>query len=116
MSFRDTMLRVADRLRARTGPDGFDIRPSRLSIITRTWAAGHRGSPAPSPGAPSYVDVVLDLPQVYAVRQLSTREVASSGGTYETGDLLVGPITPAYKRIDGGQGGFTEDQLKPRAK
>jgi hypothetical protein len=65
------------------------------------------------PTTASFVDTSLVLPTIYRVRQVTTREVASSGGRYEMGDMRVGPVTPAFTRDDGSTGGFTEAQLKP---
>ena len=53
------------------------------------------------PNAPPYIDNRLELPAVYKARQVTTREIASSGGCYEAGDVKVGPITPAYTAADG---------------
>jgi hypothetical protein len=113
MSLRTRMLPVFDRLRALTGPSRFDIRPTSLTIVTRTWASGTVGVEQPDPTTPSYADSRLELPAVYKARQVTTREIASSGGRYETGDVKVGPITPAYTAADGRTGGVSEAQLKP---
>lgn len=107
------MLPVFDRLRALTGPSRFDIRPTNLSVVTRRWTSGKVGVEPPNPSAPAYSDTRLDLPAVYKSRQVTTREIASSGGRYETGDVRVGPITPTYLRADGSSGGVSEAQLKP---
>jgi hypothetical protein len=113
MSLRVRMLPVFDRLRALTGPSRFDIRPTSLSVITRRWTSGKVGVEPPDPSTPPYSDARLDLPAVYKARQVTTREMASSGGRYEAGDVRVGPITPAYVRADGTTGGVSEAQLKP---
>lgn len=47
------------------------------------------------------------------VRHVTTREIASSGGRFEEGDVIVGPITPAYTTDSGSSGGYTEAQLRP---
>jgi hypothetical protein len=67
------------------------------------------------PAAAPFVATSLVLPVIYRVRQVTTREVTSSGGRYEMGDVRVGPITPEFIRDDGSTGGFTERQLKPEA-
>src|SRR5579859_987393 len=113
MSLRTRMLPVFDRLRARTGPAGFDIRPTGLTIITRRWTSGVVGVEPADPSAAAFTDTRLELPAVYKVRQVTTREIASSGGRYEAGDVKLGPITPAYTNGDGSQGGVSESQLKP---
>ena len=94
MSLRTRMLPVFDRLRALTGPTRFDIRPTSLSVVTRRWTSGTVGVEPDDPAAVPYSETRLDLPAVYKVRQVTTREMASSGGRYETGDVKVGPITP----------------------
>ena len=113
MSLRTRALPVFERLRALAGPGRFDIRTARVAIVTRTWAGGYREADPPTPATPRYVDAVLPLPPFYDVQQLTTREVASSGGLYELGDVKVGPITPRFTRTDGTTGGFTEAELKP---
>jgi hypothetical protein len=113
MSLRTRMLPVFDRLRALTGPSRFDIRPTSVAIITRTWTSGTVGVAPDDPTAVPYTDSRLELPAVYKARQVTTREIASSGGRYETGDVKVGPITPAYTTASGASGGVSEAQLKP---
>ena len=116
MTFRDSMLAVAERLRTKTGPSGFDVRPTALTIVTRTWTGGSVGAAAPNPGTPRFVDAVVALPQTYAVRQLRTFEIATSGGRFEQGDMLVGPITPRFTSSNGATGGVSEADLKPPVK
>ncbi|MGH7297623.1 MAG: hypothetical protein ACRELB_21980 [Polyangiaceae bacterium] len=113
MTLRTRMLPVFDRLRALTGPSRFDIRPTSLSVVTRRWTSGTVGVEPDDATAVPYSDTRLDLPAVYKVRQVSTREIASSGGRFETGDVKVGPITPAYTNADGSPGGVSEAQLRP---
>lgn len=113
MSLRTRMLPVFGRLRALTGPGHFDIRPTALSVIIRRWASGTVGVEPDDPATPAFTDTGLDLPATYEVRQLSTRELASSAGRYESGDVKLGPLTPAYVASDGSAGGVSESQLKP---
>ena len=86
---RGTLLRVAYRVRAVAGPEHLDQRPHQLSIVTRTWSGGRKE-------AGEATDTALALPQQLPIRQLSTREIAGSGGRYEVGDVLVEGITPEY--------------------
>jgi hypothetical protein len=102
MTLRTDLLPVVDELRALAGPSGFDVRTSRLTVRTRTWAGGRRGL-----GPVTNSDLVLA--QSYKFRELTSKEVASSGGVFEMGDLRVGPITPT----DVSGGGYTEAQLAP---
>lgn len=102
MSFRTTMLDVADILRALTGPSTFDIRTTQITIRTRTYQGGHRSSQV------AYSDSDLVLPQIYKVSKVKIAEVSASGGLYEISDLKVGPITPRGDTL-----GWTESQLAP---
>lgn len=102
MTLRTDLLPVVDELRALAGPSGFDVRTSQLTVRTRTWAGGRRGL-----GPVTDSDTVLA--QIYKMRELSSKEVASSGGLFEMGDIKVGPITPT----DVSGGGHTEAQLAP---
>ena len=113
MSLRTRMLPVFERLRALTGPTRFDIRPTGLTVVTRRWTSGTVGVDPADPSTPAYMDARLELPAVYKARQVTTREIASSGGRYEAGDVRVGPLTPAFVRADGSTGGVSEAQLKP---
>lgn len=101
MSLRTDILPVVDELRGLAGPSNFDVRTTRLTIRTRVWSGGRRGS-----GVSQDTDLVL--PQIYKVVLLTTKEIAGSGGRYEMGDVRIGPITPAST-----SGGFTSEQLKP---
>ncbi len=100
-----------DAVRRVLGPGVLDIRPTRIDIVTRTWAGPRRGA---NPG--QYTDAVTSLPTYTKARHVTQREIAQSGGRYEEGDVIVGPITPAYAATQfQPAGGFTEQQLAPRA-
>jgi hypothetical protein len=113
MSLRTRLLPVADRLRARTGPSALDVRLTGLTITIRSWTGGAIGVLPADPSVTPFVDTSLALPTIYRIRQVTTREVASSGGRYEMGDVRVGPVTPEFTHDDGSTGGFAEAQLKP---
>jgi hypothetical protein len=115
MSLRTRMLPVFDQLRAKTGPSGFDIRPTSLAIIARRWTSGTVGVEPDDPSLPPFTDARFEMPAVFKVRQVNTHEIASSGGRYEMGNARLGPITPAYTKADGTSGGVSEEQLKPSA-
>jgi len=114
VSLRDRLLPVADRIRSIAGPtklsgnDGLDVRPNSLTITVRTWP-GRLGDTT----AGEYSDASTTLAPVPRIRSLTSREVAASGGLYEQGDLLVGPITPAYTNTDASTGGYSETDLAP---
>ena len=115
MSLRKRILPVFDRLRALAGPARFDLRPSRVAVVTRTWTGGGRREADPPPGSPMYVDAVLELAPIYKMRQLTTHEIAGSGARYEAGDVIVGPVTPAFTKAGGMRGGYSEADLAPSA-
>lgn len=102
-SFRKVFCDVADILRGLSGPAVFDIRTTELTIRTRTYIGGRRSSES------AYTDSDLVLPKIYRFRPLKTEEISASGGKYEIGDILVGPITPKGDTL-----GFTTDQLQPK--
>jgi hypothetical protein len=102
---RDAWLFAVDHVRANTGPSVLDLRPTSVSIITRTWDMGQRGAGTARDGA-------LPLPNWTKVRHITTREIMDSGGVFEDGDVRVGPVTPAYN-YQGSVGGFTPAQLNP---
>lgn len=111
-SFTQSILPALAEIDEVLGPSGLDILPTNVAIVTRTWTKGRRGAGAPD----AYVEAPMQLPQTVTVRHLTTREVASSGGTFEQGDLLVGPIRPPFTDENGQPGGFTEEQIKPEVR
>lgn len=102
MSFRTGLLAIADAVRGIAGPNGVDIRTNQLVVVKRTWS-GNRIRQG------NATDETLELPKKYPVRPVSQDEISSSGGLYESGDVLVDHITPS----DGASVGFTVAQLKP---
>jgi hypothetical protein len=107
MTLRTNLVRLADRVRALTGPAHLDQRPHQLTIITREWSGGYKEAGVPT-------DALLALPPHFLVRQVSTREVASSGGRYELGDVAIENITPEYvDPRDGQTKGFSPNVLSP---
>lgn len=101
MTLRTSLLPVVDTLRALTGPGALDIRTAQLTIRRRVWSGGEIG-------AGTATDTDLVLPKQYRVENLTSKEIASSGGRFEDGAIRVGPITPDY-----GTGGYTPAMLKP---
>ena len=99
MTVRDNVLVPLDAARAVIA--GLGLRRYAVTVRTRTWSGG-----APGAGDASNADLVLT--PTPRVRALSTREVASSGGTFESGDYRIDKITPAYAG-----GGYTPEQLSP---
>lgn len=106
-AFKESMKQLADNLRALAGPASFDVIADQLTIRSRFWPSGLRG-----PLTDAHTDTDLVIPQIYKIQQVSTKEIASSGGKYEQGDIKIGPITPAYTTSTG-TGGFSAAQLNP---
>lgn len=94
MSFRTNLLKTVNNLRALSGPTGFDVYTSRVTIRVRTWTGGDNG---PEVRLGSYTDVDTEILPRPKVRE-------AGGGT----GLVVGPITPAND-----DGGYTPAQLNP---
>jgi hypothetical protein len=94
---------IADRLRPLAEP----IRTISVRVRTRTWTGDRVGS-----GVASDSDLVL--PGYVNVRQVTAKEVASSGGRLREGAVRIGPITPTYSAF-GVDGGITPAQLRPAA-
>jgi hypothetical protein len=99
---------AADSVRKRTAPGGYDYRTIKIDIVRRVWSGGEAGAGTITS------TTLLNLPQCIKVTHVSEREIAGSGGRYETGDLKVGPITPSYT-VGALTGGYTPAQLDPAA-
>lgn len=104
MSIRTSALKLANKLRALPSSTGVDIYTTSVTIRTKTWTSGRRGAEGPVTTS----DVVL-TPRP-KVREIKQREIADSGGRYESGDVKIGPVTPS-----NAVGGYTPSQLTPRA-
>jgi hypothetical protein len=102
VSLRDDLLPVVND--GRQIIDDLGFRTHTVTVRTRTWAGARPGLPTPT----SYTDSVLALTPAPRVRQVSSQEVAQSGGFLSTGDVRIDRITPQYAG-----GGYTPDQLDP---
>lgn len=111
MSLRTAALRLVDVGRSLLGPDVTDMRPTVAQIIVRTWTGGDVGRHDPIDDPVESIT----LPLYSKVRAVTQREIAGSGGRFEDGDVVLGPITPQYPMPDGTVAGFTEIQLRPKA-
>ncbi len=94
---------------ARTSDCVQQYRTVQLTIRVLRWSGGKPGL--------GQLDIVSELVMPkYEVKELSAREVASSGGHFEAGDLRVLDISPPYTKADGlTQGGYTREQLDPKS-
>lgn len=101
MTLRDDLLPIMHDTRQIMQDLGF--RTNTLAIITRVWSGEIGDTDAGfDDGTPV---VIAPLPRI---RQLSSKEVASSGGQYEMGDVRIDKITPAFSG-----GGYTPEQIAP---
>ena len=107
MTLRDNIMPILDK-KARGLPDIFGFRQDAVTIRVRVWS-GARGDRTIAP-----VDTDVVLSPNPKTRRLNAREIAGSGGLYRQGDILIGPITPAYD-VNGQTGGYTDAQLRPLA-
>lgn len=99
---REHLNRVADKVRALPGRLG--ERPTSVTIEVREWAG-------PRVGMGSLLSTASTLlTPTPRVREVSSREIAGSGGRYTASDVRVGPITPAYN-TGVTSGGYTLAQL-----
>lgn len=98
MTFRDGILGIANAVRGI--PQSMGLRPTTVTIRTRTWSGGEKGEG-------TYTDedtVIVPTPRL---RELSMQEVNGSAGGYERGDIKVGPITPP-----NAAGGYSRAELE----
>jgi hypothetical protein len=101
-------------------PNLLGLRPTAVTVETRTWSGGqiNRGAMTVTsrvqlcPANP--MGDQTTVAPYYRVKHVSERMIANSGGRYEQGSVVVGPVTPYFTRPDGTTGGFTEDQLNPK--
>ncbi len=106
MTLRDDLLPALDGARAIC--DELGLRQNAVAIVLRTWASGEIETPSTQTAGTDYTDVTIRLVPNPKVRRVTQREIASSGGRYETADIVIGPMTPAFAG-----GGNTVAQLDP---
>ena len=100
MSLRDELLPVVNDARALV--DELGLRLFDVRVEVRAWSGPRVGS-----GVLTTLST-LSLDPRPRVRDVSAREVASSGGTLRSGDRRITGITPAHTG-----GGYTPEQLRP---
>lgn len=93
---------------ARTSLCVQQYRTVQLTIRVLAWDGGLLGKGG------KYVVSELVMPK-YEVKQLSAREVASSGGRFQAGDLRIKDVSPPYTKSTGLQGGYLKEQLDPQS-
>lgn len=100
MSLRDELLPVVNDARALV--DGLGLRLFDVRVEVRSWSGTRIGAGVLTTAS------TLTLEPRPRVRDVSAREVASSGGTLRNGDRRITAITPTHAG-----GGYTPDQLRP---
>ena len=91
MSLRSDLIPVVDDARALVA--GLGLRRYTVIVRTRVWSGGKIGSG-------DATDTDLEVTPAPKVERLPVRLVASSGGIYEEGDLLVSKISASYVEAD----------------
>lgn len=74
---------------------------TQVTVRKTVWSGGAIGK-----GVEEHADLVL--PMIFPVRQVSAREVGSSGGLFRAEDVIVSDLVPAHA-----SGGYTPAQLDP---
>lgn len=115
MSFRDAIRaalnRSVDTVLATTV---LDMRQTRVAVVTRTWPGPQKSSALTPSDSLFYIPSGTGPAGFPRIRHVSAREVAGSGGTYELGDVIVGPIRPTFTDpLDNVVKGVSESQLNP---
>jgi hypothetical protein len=105
VTLRDNLLPTFQGVRGKI--QGFGLRQNALAIKTLI----HDGRP----GLPETTisETVLTLTPTPKIREISSREVASSGGHYELGDLKVTKITPQHTK-NAVTAGYTPEEIRPQ--
>jgi hypothetical protein len=114
-TFVPTILPALDALRGIGGLLG--LRVFTVTVRRRVWTGSRPGLPGTTK---TDTDTVLynqaadGSLQHVRVRQVTRREVMSSGGQLADRDLRVGPMTPSYAAALGlAAGGFTDATVNP---
>lgn len=100
MSLRTRLLGMADRVRGIPGK--LDLRQNVVTMRVRQWSGCVAGE-----GAYTDTDTILTVnagAQNVRVREVSMKDIVSSGGQLTAQDLKVGPFTPEFT------GGGTPDE------
>lgn len=101
MTLRDNIQsKVLQKTRPLLASLGF--RPNSLAVVVRTWTG------KPGTTGVTYTDLSTDLFPIPKIRKMSTDEVASSGGKYQAGDLVVTRLSPKHAT-----GGYDPEDLRP---
>lgn len=102
MTVRDNILPLLNNARTKlVALGGVCYRTNAVTIRRRVWSGSRVGE-----GSVTNTDLVI-TPRP-RVEDVSGREIAGSGGTYQDGDIKIHKITPAYSG-----GGYTPAQLYP---
>jgi hypothetical protein len=112
MTLRDRLQAVAERVRGI--PDTLGMRPWSILVRKRTWSGERVGI-----GLPVDVDVPLHVYFGRAnprIQEVTSKDIVASGGTFTTGDIKVGPITPTcLAAVTATAGGHSFPDVDPLA-
>ncbi len=114
-TFRTSILCALSSVDSIKGPAVLDLAPFQVTVMVRTWSGGRpdRGSFTDGDG---HGGPPLNLSPSTSVVVVNERDVATSGGRVEHGDMKIGPIRPHFVNlVTGTPGGFTPQQLDPRS-
>jgi len=89
MSFRDSLRRVANSVRAI--PNSFGVRPYTVAVVTTASAGDNPGDGTETETTTAITEAGGAPPKV---RWLSSEELAVGG--YEAGTVEIGPVTPDF--------------------
>ncbi len=120
-TFVPTVLPALDALRGIGGLLG--LRVFTVKVRKRVWSGVPAGYRPGAPGVPGMTKVDTDTVltnqaadgslQPVRVRQVTRREVMSSGGQLADRDLRVGPMTPTFAASFLPAGGVTDATVNP---
>lgn len=106
MTIRNAVLPILDVWRGRLDTV-FGLRRYDVALLMREWPAGT------IPGAHGVSPTETTIPLLVGggrprIEQISTREIAASGGLYQDRDIRIGPFTPPFM-----SGGADPEWLRP---
>lgn len=113
MSVVGTIKPALDAVRAIGGTQAFLVHTWTATIRVRTWT-GER------PGIGTFTDVDTQLFNASVtgelapvrVKQLTTKDIISSGDLYRDRDMRIGPITPDFAASYLPAGGYTDSTIE----
>jgi hypothetical protein len=114
-TFDKAMIGVGDAIyKAVLGPAGLNLTPNQLTINVFQWVPPAGEPPRVGNGTKTTLST-LTLAQCFPMRTMSAREVASSGGRFIEGTIVVEDISPpGSDPATGSPIGYGVAQLRPQ--